>query len=86
MTAAPHLFDELPPVCSPGDAHARTIGMLPGGDLEQRLADAERLTLWNHHDAALELLDELWPETHRFPCLRAATCSQPLGRRCTADS
>ena len=69
MTAAPHLFDELPPVSSPGEAHTTTIGILPGGDLEQRLADAERLTLWNHHDAALELLDELWPETHRFPVL-----------------
>src|SRR5581483_9069227 len=69
MTAAPHLFDEVPPVSIPVGGHARAIGILPGGDLEQRLADVERLTLWNHHDAALELLDELWPETHSFPVL-----------------
>jgi tetratricopeptide (TPR) repeat protein len=69
MTAAPHFFDEPPPVCSPVEGHARPLGVLPGGDLEQRLADAERLTLENHHDAALELLDELWPETRIFPVL-----------------
>ncbi len=69
MTAALHFFDEPPPVCSPVEGHARPLGVLPGGDLERRLADAELLTLENHHDTALELLDELWPETHTFPVL-----------------
>ena len=68
MTAAPHFFDEPPPVFSPVEG-LPTLGVLPGGDLERRLADAELLTVANHHDAALELLDELWPETRRFPVL-----------------
>lgn len=64
MTAAPHLFDEPAPPFGAGP-----LGEPPSEDLEQRLAKAERLTEANRHAAALELLDELWPETRSFPVL-----------------
>lgn len=69
MTAAPHFFDEPPPVFGPAEGDPTPLRVLPGGDLERRLADAELLTVANRHDAALELLDELWLETRSFPVL-----------------
>lgn len=69
VTAALHFFDEPPLVCSPVEGDPTPLRVLPGGDLERRLADAELLTVANRHDAALELLDELWPETRSFPVL-----------------
>jgi tetratricopeptide (TPR) repeat protein len=68
VTAAPQFFDEPPPLCCP-EGDLTTLRVLPGGDLERQLAEAELLTVANHHDAALELLDELWPETRGFPVL-----------------
>jgi tetratricopeptide (TPR) repeat protein len=55
MSAAPHFFDEPPPL-SPA-----ALTVIPGGgEVEQRLTDAETLTRDNDHVGALEQLDMLW--------------------------
>jgi tetratricopeptide (TPR) repeat protein len=59
MSAAAHFFEE-PPLVSP----AATLTVIPGRDVERRLADAETLTRNNNHVAALEQLDALWSDVH----------------------
>ncbi len=68
VAAAPY-FSEDPPLLSPAGSPATELALLPGGTLERELATAEQLTDTNEHEAALELLEELWPETRRFPVL-----------------
>jgi tetratricopeptide (TPR) repeat protein len=68
MTAAAH-FPEHPPLVGPAGSPATLLTELPGAGLERRLAAAERLTGWNEHAAALELLEELWSQIRRFPAL-----------------
>ncbi len=69
MTAWAHLPEEDPPLVAPAGADATPLALLPGGGLEQRLRDAEELTDGNEHDAALELLEELWQQSRHFPAL-----------------
>jgi tetratricopeptide (TPR) repeat protein len=68
MAAAPY-FSEDPPLVGPAGSAATELALLPGGTLERRLTAAEQLTDCNEHEAALELLEELWPQTRRFPAL-----------------
>jgi len=56
VSAAPHLFDE-PPLVAPAQA---SLALLPGGGLEQQLAEAEARTRDNEHAGALAQLEELW--------------------------
>jgi tetratricopeptide (TPR) repeat protein len=69
VAAAPYLSEDPPLVRPAGSAAATELALLPGGTLERRLAEAERLTDDNQHEAALELLEELWPQARRFPAL-----------------
>jgi tetratricopeptide (TPR) repeat protein len=64
MSAAPHFFEE-PSLASP----ATVLTVIRGGDVEQRLTDAETLTHDNDHVAALEQLDLLWPDVRNDPAL-----------------
>jgi tetratricopeptide (TPR) repeat protein len=59
MSAAPHFFEE-PPLISPAPA----LTVLPGADVDRRLARAESLTRDNKHGAALEQLDRLSDDVH----------------------
>jgi len=65
MSAAPHFFEEPPPV-SPA---AVPLTLIPGGDVERRLTDAETLTRNNDHVGALEQLDVLWPDVRQDAAL-----------------
>jgi tetratricopeptide (TPR) repeat protein len=65
MSAAPHLFDESPPVSPP----AKPLTLIEGGDVERRLTEAEGLTRGNDHVAALEQLRELLPEVRHDTAL-----------------
>jgi tetratricopeptide (TPR) repeat protein len=68
MTAAAHFFEE-PPLVGPAGPAGAQLTVLPGWDVERRLADAERLTDRNEHETALEELEELLPLTRRHPAL-----------------
>jgi tetratricopeptide (TPR) repeat protein len=65
MSAAPHLFDESPPVSPP----ATPLTVIEGGDLERRLTEAETLTRCNDHVLALEQLELLLPEVRHDAAL-----------------
>src|SRR4051794_30971432 len=62
MSSAPHLFDE-PPLVSPSTP---PLKLLPGGDVERLLSEAEALTRDNAHGAALEQLESLWPDVRHI--------------------
>jgi len=62
MSSAPHLFDE-PPLVSPS---VPPLELLPAGDVEQLLGQAEALTRDNAHGAALEQLESLWPDVRHI--------------------
>lgn len=58
MSPAPFSADE-PPLVSPS---VPSLSVLTGDGVEQRLCDAETLARENEHEAALDALDELWPD------------------------
>jgi len=64
MSAAPHFFEEPPFV-----TQAAVLTLLPGGDVERRLSDAELLTRDNNHAAALDKLEALWPDVQEDAAL-----------------
>ena len=69
MSAAPHFFEEPPPVAEPA-----VLTLLPGRDVERRLSDAELLTRDNDHVAALDKLDALWPDVQEDAALALRHC------------
>lgn len=67
MAAAAH-FPEAPPLSAP--AYGRPpLTALPGGDVDRRLAEAERLAEGPEPHRALEQLPELWAEVRHEPAL-----------------
>ena len=70
MAAAAHLSEVLPPVTAETRSRATLVAAPVYGELDRALEEAERLAADNHHDAAVQELEEVWDETRTDQSLR----------------
>lgn len=70
MAAAAHLSELLPPVMAETRSRATLVAAPLYGELERALEEAERLAADNHHDAAVQELEEVWDETRTNQALK----------------